>query len=155
MIPQLNVQLDQLVMILFIGKQQFLVPPIHHLKEESSFSTSTFLQTTPSNPQNLHSLPESTTQTSTAMGPSAWTFWGHNGPLHSQFQRFCCPFARCYVTPIRTTHWCLKSRGCTKLTSPSTTSVPGSGLGNMQCEQGGAHWEKHFPFPIMKTTRSI
>jgi len=70
MTPQPNVQLVQLEMTLSIGKQQFLAHQIHHLKEVFSFSTSTFLLTTHSSPPNLHSLPEFTTQTSTATGLS-------------------------------------------------------------------------------------
>merc|ERR1712192_311635 len=106
----------------------------HHLKVVSSSSTSTSPQITPLSHQNLPSLQESTTQTSTVMVPYALTYFGPSGHQHSLYQRCSYPSVLSSVTPTQMIPLFQKSPGCTRRTRTSTMSVQGSGRGSMPCE---------------------
>ena len=119
-------------------------------KVESSSSTSTSPPTTPSNLQNLHSPRGSTTPTSTATGPSVWTYSAPSGLQRWQFPRSCSQSAPCYVTPTLTTPWSRRSRDSTKLTWESTMNVRRSGRRSMRCDNWSEfvnithYWCYHF-----------
>jgi len=116
------------------GKPQSLVPQTHPLKAGSSSSTSTSPQITPLSHQNLPSLQESTTQTSTVMVPYALTYFGPSGHQHSLYQRCSYLSVLSSVTPTQMTPLFQKSPGCTRQTHTSTMSVQGNGRGSMPCE---------------------
>merc|ERR1712055_399469 len=101
-------------------------------------------QTPPLSHQNLPSLQESTTQTSTVMVPYALTFFGPSGHQHSLYQRCSYLSVLFSVTPTQTTPLFQKLPGCTRRTRTSTTSVQGSGRGSTPCElQSGEEDKQH------------
>ena len=130
-IHQLTVQLVQSKTINSIGKPLLLALMTVHIQEESSFWTFTSQLIILSDHQKLTSLQKSIIQISTQTDQSVWTFWKINGHQLWPFQKSCCQFHHCWLTPTQMILWSLKLLNFTKQTSQNSKPLPDNGPKNM------------------------